>query len=126
MKIGLPCKHFGECGVVVVAFRYLFVFLFNVFGSNLRHSHIWLGFGDKVENWIISPAQHQIHHSDSVKHFDTNFGTALAIWDRMFSCLIKSSSVKQISFGLGKDKTDHSSLAKIYLRPFTEAGSMRK
>jgi sterol desaturase/sphingolipid hydroxylase (fatty acid hydroxylase superfamily) len=61
-----------------------FVFLFNFFGSNLRHSHIWLSWGDKVENIFISPAQHQIHHSDNPKHFDRNFGSALALWDRLF------------------------------------------
>jgi sterol desaturase/sphingolipid hydroxylase (fatty acid hydroxylase superfamily) len=70
-----------------------FVFLFNFFGSNLRHSHIWLSWGDKVENIFISPAQHQIHHSDNPKHFDRNFGSALALWDRLFSCHIKASEV---------------------------------
>jgi len=97
----------------------VFIFLFNFFGSNLRHSHIWLSFGDKVENWIISPAQHQIHHSTTPKHFDKNLGTALAIWDRMFGTHIKAKGQEVLAFGVGKHNPDHSSLIKVYLSPFT-------
>lgn len=97
----------------------VFIFLFNFFGSNLRHSHIWLSFGDKVENWIISPAQHQIHHSTTPKHFDKNLGTALAIWDRMFGTHIKAKGQEVLAFGVGKHNPDHSSLLKVYLSPFT-------
>lgn len=96
----------------------VFVFLFNFFGSNLRHTHIWLSFGNRIENWIISPAQHQIHHSTNPKHFDTNLGTALAVWDRMFGTHIKAEGVQELSFGVGKHNPDHSSLIKVYLSPF--------
>lgn len=96
----------------------IFVFLFNFFGSNLRHTHIWLSFGNRIENWIISPAQHQIHHSTNPKHFDTNLGTALAIWDRIFGTHIKAEGIQELSFGVGKHNPDHSSLIKVYLHPF--------
>ena len=98
-----------------------FVFVFNVMGSNLRHSHIWLSWGDKIEGWFISPAQHQIHHSTNPKHFDVNLGSALAIWDRMINNLVKASSVKSLSIGLG-NSVDHSSLWQIYLDPLRRAG----
>lgn len=97
------------------------VFLFNFFGSNLRHSHIWLSWGNKVENVFISPAQHQIHHSDNPKHFDSNFGSALALWDRLFSCHIKASQVDKITFGISVNHQGHNSLAQIYLEPFKKA-----
>lgn len=95
----------------------VFIFLFNFFGSNLRHSHVWLSFGNTIENWIISPAQHQIHHSTKPKHFDKNLGTALAIWDRMFGTHIKAKGEEGITFGVGKHNPDHSSLLKVYLSP---------
>jgi sterol desaturase/sphingolipid hydroxylase (fatty acid hydroxylase superfamily) len=97
------------------------VFLFNFFGSNLRHSHIWLSWGDKVENIFISPAQHQIHHSDNPKHFDRNFGSALALWDRLFSCHIKASEVDKITYGISVDHKGHNNLKQIYLEPFIKA-----
>lgn len=96
----------------------LFVFLFNFLGANLRHSHIPLGFGNLVEKWLISPAQHQIHHSLEVKHFDTNFGTALAVWDRLFKCLVLSSTVQTIKVGLNEKEAKHDSFKAIYLSPF--------
>ncbi|WP_076417087.1 sterol desaturase family protein [Colwellia sp. UCD-KL20] len=96
----------------------VFIFLFNFLGSNLRHSHIWLSFGNPIENWIISPAQHQIHHSTNPKHFDKNFGTALAIWDRIFGSHITAKGEQVLSYGVGKNNPDHSSLIKVYLSPF--------
>jgi sterol desaturase/sphingolipid hydroxylase (fatty acid hydroxylase superfamily) len=98
-----------------------FVFIFNFFGSNLRHSHIWLSWGDKIENVFISPAQHQIHHSDNPKHFDTNFGSALALWDRLFSCHIKASQVGKITYGIGVNHQGHNSLMQIYFEPFKKS-----
>ncbi len=98
-----------------------FVFVFNFCGSNLRHTHIWLSWGDKIEKYFISPAQHQIHHSDNPKHFDTNFGSALAIWDRLFSCHIKASQVGKITYGISVHHQGHNSLLQIYLEPFKKA-----
>lgn len=87
----------------------LFVFMFNLAGSNLRHSPFYLGFG-RWEKWFISPAQHQIHHSVEVKHFDKNFGSALAIWDRLFNCLVLSEHEKVKGFGLDQGKTNRQTL----------------
>ena len=98
-----------------------FVFLFNVFGSNLRHSHIWLSWGDTIEKYVISPAQHQIHHSNNVKHFDSNFGSALAIWDKLFGCHIKASEVGKIAYGISVNHQGHHSLMQIYVEPFKKA-----
>ncbi|WP_342780243.1 sterol desaturase family protein [Colwellia echini] len=103
-----------------------FVFAFNVLGSNIRHSHIWLSWGNKIENYFISPAQHQIHHSDQAKHFDKNFGSALAIWDRLFACHIKASTIKvkqgeKITYGISVNHQGHNSLAQLYFEPFKKA-----
>ena len=98
----------------------VFVFAFNIMGSNLRHSHIWLSWGDKIEGIFLSPAQHQIHHSDNAKHFDKNFGTALSIWDRLFNCFIPASGVGPLSFGIGKEGESHKSILNIYIQPFVQ------
>lgn len=98
----------------------VFVFAFNLMGSNLRHSHIWLSWGTSLEKWFISPAQHQIHHSDKRIHIDCNFGSAFAIWDRLFNCLIVAASVKHpshLNFGLGKSFNEHHSLFGLYIMP---------
>lgn len=102
----------------------VFVFAFNIMGSNLRHSHVWLSWGERLESIFISPAQHQIHHSDKRIHIDCNFGSALAIWDKLFGCLILANTVtspKDIAFGLGKSFKEHDSLLGVYLKPCINA-----
>lgn len=95
----------------------IFVFVFNMAGSNLRHSHVRWKWGDRVERWLISPAQHQIHHSTNPKHFDKNFGTTLALWDRMAGSLTLSAPVQRLRFGLGRHEPSHHSVADAYWRP---------
>lgn len=95
----------------------VFVFAFNILGSNLRHSHIWLSWGDRIEGWLISPAQHQLHHSVEPRHFDRNLGSALAIWDRWFGTLVKASSVtRPPDVGLGNETLP--SFLALYYQPF--------
>lgn len=76
-------------------------FLFNMFGANFRHSHIWLSYGRVLEHILISPAQHQIHHSVAPEHHNTNYGEVLAIWDWMFGTLFIAEGAQEIVFGLG-------------------------
>ncbi len=82
----------------------IFGFVFNLLGSNLRHSHIPLGFGF-LEFIFISPKQHQIHHSRNPEHYDKNFGVSLSIWDYLFGSLVHSKTVRQrLFFGLDEVK----------------------
>lgn len=82
----------------------IFGFLFMALGANLRHSHVKLRYPGWVENYLISPVQHQIHHSDNPSHFDRNLGSVLAIWDKAFGTLLKSEQTQRIRFGLGENK----------------------
>jgi len=92
----------------------LLTMLFMLIGSNLRHSHIPLRFGDKIEKWIISPFQHQLHHSKEYTH--TNFGSSLAIWDRFFGTLVIKKE-KTLCFGLPNETSTHSLLGAL-INPF--------
>ncbi|SMN16946.1 FIG00388189: hypothetical protein [uncultured Candidatus Thioglobus sp.] len=80
----------------------ILAFVFSIIGSNLRHSHIRLGFGEKFEKFLISPFQHQIHHSKH--HVDTNFGGFLAIWDWIFGTLTLSKGVERLKLGIKTDE----------------------
>ncbi len=68
--------------------------------GNFHHSHIWVSFGPIVERLIISPAQHQIHHSTDPQHYNKNYGTTLAIWDWMFGTLYVTQKEETVTFGL--------------------------
>lgn len=83
----------------------IFTFIFNMAGSNLRHSHIWLGYGP-LERLFVSPAQHQIHHSSEARHIDTNFGATLSIWDALFRSRVFSHGESVQNYGLYKQKAE--------------------
>jgi sterol desaturase/sphingolipid hydroxylase (fatty acid hydroxylase superfamily) len=92
----------------------------NLIGGVLRHSPVWISFGPRVERWLISPAQHQIHHSHAPEHFDRNFGGSLAVWDRMFGTLYLTTAERErIRYGLGEETQNYSSLGSLYLRPLS-------
>ena len=76
------------------------LFLFNLLGANLRHSHIPFSFGRVLEHCFISPAQHQLHHSQAPEHHNKNMGSLFAIWDALFGSLLLSRPRQQVAFGI--------------------------
>jgi len=78
-------------------------FALNLLGGNLRHSHVWISYG-AAERWLISPAQHQLHHE---LDGHGNYGAWLAIWDRMGGSLQTSGARRELTFGLAADQRNH-------------------
>jgi sterol desaturase/sphingolipid hydroxylase (fatty acid hydroxylase superfamily) len=118
-----------SAGVVTGVFIYLFgarlglidllganalVVLFALAGSNLRHSHIPVGFGHALERWLVSPRMHQFHHSP--KGLRTNYGGSLSIWDRLFGSL-KLIERPADRFGLN-GPNPHPSVMALLFEPF--------
>lgn len=125
VSIGVFLFYFGDQVDLITVLGVNFaVFIFNVTGSNLRHSHIAIPYWSWLEHILISPAQHQIHHSTRVRHFDKNFGAVLAIWDWIGGSLHLSEPETELRFGIS-DKTDvdEQTLKTLYLRPFQECWS---
>lgn len=122
VSIGVFLFYFGDqVDLVTVLGVNVAVFIFNVTGSNLRHSHIAIHYWRWLERILISPAQHQIHHSTRVRHFDKNFGAVLAIWDWIGGSLHLSEPKTELRFGISdKIEMDEQTLKTLYLRPFQE------
>ena len=127
-------------GIAISLFIYLFgnkvdlvtifgasvgVVIFHSLGSNLRHSHIKIRYPKFVERILISPGQHQIHHSVEQQHYDKNFGVALAIWDLMFGSLAFSEK-KEHKFGLNTKFGKKQNLLHLYFYPFKSASHVFK
>ena len=99
----------------------IFVFVFNILGSNLRHSHIGIRYWKWLEYIFISPAQHQLHHSIAFEHHDKNFGAALAIWDWLFGSLHHSVEFETLHLGIKKNQHDAThNLKNLYIDPIHE------
>ena len=108
--------YFFGAGIGLIEFLgvNILVFVFLLIGSNLRHSHIPLSYGKRIEKWLISPYQHQLHHSTICTH--KNFGSYLAIWDRWFGTLT-SEKRENLKFGLQNETVTHSLIGALF-NPF--------
>ena len=103
----------------------IFIFTFNVAGSNLRHSHIYIRYWRWLEFFLISPAQHQIHHSLDEKHYDKNFGATLSIWDWIGGSLHHSEERRPDKLGLSKNEfMENPSTTYMYIGPIIEIVSI--
>jgi sterol desaturase/sphingolipid hydroxylase (fatty acid hydroxylase superfamily) len=119
---GLFIGLFGDkLTVTTVAGANVFLFAFNIFGGVLRHSPFWVSFGPRVEQWVISPAMHHIHHSNKPEHFDRNMGGSLAVWDRLAGTIHIPRGREIEGFGIGEETEDFRSLSVIFFRPFVAA-----
>lgn len=86
--------------VAEIAGLNLCIVLANAALAALHHSHVWLSYGPVLEHLLISPAQHQIHHSVDPAHHDRNFGNSLALWDWMFGTLYVIQGREHLTLGL--------------------------
>lgn len=123
LVVGVFFHFFGmRLSAWEVAGANLFTYAFNLAGANLRHSHVWLSFGPWLERLFISPAQHQIHHSDRPEHYDRNFGSFLAVWDWMFGTLVLARGQVVTGFGLGRERNPFTGLARAWWLPVRDLG----
>jgi sterol desaturase/sphingolipid hydroxylase (fatty acid hydroxylase superfamily) len=82
----------------------VFLFLYYLVGYHLRHSHIWIDYGPRWSHVLVSPAQHQIHHSKAERHWDKNLGFVFAWWDWMAGTLYVPREREELTLGLSHDE----------------------
>ena len=90
----------------------------------VRHTHLKISFGPLVNQVILCPHYHQLHHSTNPKHFDKNFGLMLSIWDRMFGTLHVPEPNESFSFGLGSESKEYQSTFGLYVLPLQKIGRL--
>jgi sterol desaturase/sphingolipid hydroxylase (fatty acid hydroxylase superfamily) len=102
-------------GLNVITFGYYLI------AYQLRHSHIWLSYGP-LEYLLVSPAQHQIHHSIERKHWNKNFGFTFSLWDWMFGSLYVPKEREELTFGVPDvNPADFSTVPRLYFLPFKKS-----
>ena len=94
------------------------LFLFYLAGYNLRHSQIWLSYPKALSHIFISPAQHQIHHSNAVQHYDKNIGFIFALWDWLAGTLYVPDGKEDLTFGLAENEhLEYDGVMRLYFLP---------
>ena len=113
--------RFADPGIGFYSFLGLHaIFWLSNLVGNLRHSQVWVSYGQTLNRWLISPSHHQLHHSAEPRHYGRNRGFELAVWDRMYGTLyVPPDQPESFRMGLG-DETDGRwrSLGRLYFWPF--------
>ena len=57
---------------------------FHALNQFLIHSNLNISYGWFGRYFMVSPANHRVHHSALPEHWDKNFSVSLVLWDRIF------------------------------------------
>jgi len=119
LLIGIFVFVFGDrISLLSILGANVFTAMLNILGANLRHSPVSISYGKTLEAWFISPAQHQLHHSQASEHWNSNFGAFIALWDRMGNTLSYGANDQQLTYGLAGQEDNEHQLTTLYLQPF--------
>ena len=101
VALGIANLAFGA-NITPAAYLGVNVFLlaWSLAFSHLRHSHVALYYPRWLSHILVSPHMHQAHHSVDPRHYQSNFGTALALWDWMFGSLYIPGKGERFRFGV--------------------------
>jgi sterol desaturase/sphingolipid hydroxylase (fatty acid hydroxylase superfamily) len=113
LQLGSPFE-IGGTNLILVVFLFVTV--------HLQHSHVWIATTGLLGRVILSPAHHQIHHSDNPRHFNKNFGSCLSIWDWVFGTLyVPDRNRERLNFGVSlQTNADHTAVGSL-ISPFVQA-----
>ena len=113
VQLGSPFAV-GGANVILLAFIFVTV--------HLQHSHVWIAATGLLGRVILSPAHHQIHHSDNPIHFDKNFGGCLSLWDWLFGTLwMPERKRERLNFGVETRSRSHHTAMGGMVTPFVRA-----
>jgi sterol desaturase/sphingolipid hydroxylase (fatty acid hydroxylase superfamily) len=62
---------------------------------------------------------HRLHHSTLRTEHDSNYGSMLSVWDRLFGTFLMKDNLDDLRLGLDNESdTDKQQLFPLLLRPF--------
>lgn len=89
---------------------------------HLQHTEVWIPFTGLWGRLFLSPAHHQLHHSDDPDHHGRNLGSMFALFDWMFGTLLVPTRQRQkLRFGVGAQDETAGDIAGSFLVPFVRA-----
>ncbi len=92
--------------------------------THLQHSHVALGYGQKMSRVLVSPLMHQVHHSCESRHWDKNLGFIFPFWDWIAGTLYVPKSDEQFRLGLPGGTEQLDSVWRLYVQPIVAAGRL--
>jgi sterol desaturase/sphingolipid hydroxylase (fatty acid hydroxylase superfamily) len=112
----------GAAKEYVVTDTNLILMVFMCLYVHLQHSHLWIAFRGAAGRIFLSPAHHQLHHSTDPRHFNSNMGSCLAVFDWLFGTLnLPSAEPEKLTFGIEPRAADTHSLTAAFVMPIAQA-----
>jgi len=114
--LGRPAAelHIGQSNAIFVVFTFVVV--------HLQHSQFWIPARGWWGRMFVSPAHHQLHHSDELEHRDKNFGSCLAVWDWLFGTLCAPPRLRPpMRLGSGPPLPGNHTVRGTLIDPFVSA-----
>ena len=106
----------SDTNIILVVFIHVYV--------HLQHTELWIPFGGVLGRIFVSPAHHQVHHSNDPAHFNKNSGSCLAVWDWMFGTLyVPAKQREKLSFGVEPDRADAHTIRGELVAPVLRAAA---
>jgi sterol desaturase/sphingolipid hydroxylase (fatty acid hydroxylase superfamily) len=89
---------------------------------HLQHSQLWIVFKGPWSKLLMSPAAHQLHHSNNPDHFNCNYGNAFSLWDRIFGTYRQPDAKSmRLKFGVEDLGYNPHGLHGTLIMPFIDA-----
>ncbi|MGH7631863.1 MAG: sterol desaturase family protein [Gemmatimonadales bacterium] len=113
----------GISAVGLVSFEILLLL-----AAQFQHANVRVSSGlDRVLWWtFVPPAMHRVHHHPVRGEMDSNFGTLLTLWDRLFRTM-RSDCSDESRFGLpGAEREAASWLTTLLSMPFRPAANRER
>ncbi|NTU97090.1 MAG: sterol desaturase family protein [Chlorobiaceae bacterium] len=75
---------------------------------------------DRLARLIIpSPMMHRLHHSRQRSEHDSNYGSMLSLWDRLFGSFLLSNNLEGLRLGLDNESDPgRQRFSALFMRPF--------
>lgn len=70
-----------------------------------------LGF---LENILVTPSHHRVHHGSNVRYLDKNMGMFLIIWDKLFGTFQAEEETDPVKYGLTTNLKKHDPFTLVF------------
>lgn len=72
------------------------------------YTHVNVRLKPKSDHWlrtlIVTPGMHRIHHSDTPRETNSNYGFCLSVWDKVFNSYTNSAKTGEVKIVLGLEE----------------------
>lgn len=117
---GLLINEYLLQGYLIPVFIYGIYITFSLSATYAAHSSLKVIYPKPFSMIFMSPSLHWLHHSTNPKHYNSNFGQVITLWDKFFGTYLDESNLDEIEkFGVSNTEYNkHHPLYSYLLLPF--------